>query len=233
MYTAAQVDKAVNWADMPSYLTKQFEVFVGHDVTDPVMCVKQGVDCDHDTCYEIHDQEWVVRVGVQHFLKRSEYSSQAGTVWLDGLAEVVGVEVVRTEWVPVVRVPLTAKSVEKAIEESFGREGVRYREAATSRNPTPEWEDVDLPGWKDFVEYIETNGTLLIPPIGHLPIKGFAKPDEFEALDSTELECVFTIGDQVFVKQGTWVSHDGAYWEGDVIEVKIAQKTVNHWVTVK
>ena len=230
MYTAAQVDKAVNWEGMPSYATKQFEVFVGHDIADPVMCVKQGVDCDHDTCYDTHTQEWVVRVGVQHFLKRSEYSSQAGTIWIDGLTEVETVEVPRTEWTEVKRVPLTAKFVEKAIEDSFGRDhGVRYREAATSRNPIPEWEDLDLFGWKDFVECVE-GGTLMIPKVSAMSIAGFVKPDDFEDLDSTELECPFTVGGQVFVKQGTWVSHDGAYWEGDVFEAKVAQKTVNHWV---
>lgn len=229
MYTPKQFQESIDWNMMNTWGARknssltcrlgQFEVL-------------QFGDCEHETCYETHEWMFVFGLGDQRFARNAEYSSYDGLKWVGGVFEVAPVEVVKTEWAKVEPAHWTAKDLEKALEALFDGQdhGATYRD--NYKAPEQGWGHATLGSWKEFVECME-NGALRIPAIDHRPFVGFQKSKDFEDLDSTELECAFTVGEQTFIKQGTWVSHDGAYWEGNVLEVAVAQKTVNHWVSVK
>jgi hypothetical protein len=229
MYTPKQFQESINWNTMTTWGARSNQALTCK--LGPFTVVQTG-ECDHETCYETHEWTFVFGLGEQRFAREATYSSYDGLKWSGSVYEVKPVEVVKTDWRKVETIHWKAKDLEKALEALFRGEDneVRYRD--NYKAPEQPWVHATLTSWSAFVECME-EGALLIPAIDHRPFVGFQKPNEFEDLDSTELECAFTVGDQTFIKQGTWVSHDGTYWEGDVLEVTVAQKTINHWVTVK
>lgn len=77
------LDELINWGQLR-------ERPVGFMIPDTnIEVVKNAeLECDHDTCYETHDVQLVIRVGKQYFLKEFAYSSYDGWEVKYGMMEV-------------------------------------------------------------------------------------------------------------------------------------------------
>lgn len=227
-YTPKQFQEAINWDMMTTYGARSNQALTCR--LGPFTVLQAG-ECDHETCYETHEWRFVFALGEQRFAREAEYSSYDGLKWQGSVFEVEPVEVVKTEWVKVEQVRWTAKQLADVLENTIfdGEDhGVTYKD--NYKAPEQPWAPVTIDGWGEFANYIE-NGTLRIPLLRNLPITQESRRGEFEL--SSGIECVFTIGDQKFLKTGTWVSHDGAHWErGSLSEVEVGQKTVFYWKPV-
>ena len=116
----------------------------------------------------------------------------------------------------------TAKAVEAALEEHFGDADETWYEAknwVTDRlEYYPERRVVDgrlklvIDGTDVLVEYKD----------GKMPAEGGGE----------DIWVVVQIGDQFFRKDGYYMSHDGAYWDGDLHEVKPETRPVTFYEKV-
>lgn len=228
MYTPKQFQESIDWNTMNTW---------GAQKNSSLTCrlgqfeVLQFGDCEHETCYETHEWMFVFGLGDQRFARNAEYSSYDGLKWVGDVFEVAPVEVVKTGWVLVKPAHWTAKELEKILTDLFksSAEDTTYRD--NYKAPEQDWETVTITSWAEFAEHVE-NGTLRFPALRNLPITQVSRRGEFEL--SSGVECVFTLGNQLFMKTGTWYSEAGANWSrGDLFEVEQAEKTVGYWKTVK
>jgi hypothetical protein len=126
--------------------------------------------------------------------------------------------------------PFTAQHVEQALEALFEYgQSFSFLENVSKWNPDTSPCNVEVDGWPELTEYLET-GTVRVPALGNLPITHVKTAGQFEL--SSGVQCVFKVGDQTFRKTGTYYSHDGTHWTGDLTQVVEREKTVKFWDAV-
>lgn len=99
---------------------------------------------------------------------------------------------------------LTVQQVERLLEQHFDRTGG---------------------GWYGFSSARIKRDGLNVAGLDHVEVVEFTSHDEY----NIQLQVVLDIGGRQFVKQGVWVSHDGAYWDGDFFEARQVEKVVKVW----
>lgn len=65
---------------------------------------------------------------------------------------------------------------------------------------------LDIDGITEYAEYVD----------GKMPEEGGGE----------QIYVVIKVGTQYFRKDGYYLSHDGSYWDGDVVEVRPIEKTI-------
>lgn len=94
---------------------------------------------------------------------------------------------------------------------------------------TPEEYELDHWGAWDEVGY--DNPFYIVPELGRVEVINHEGGGE----GATDLEIVWRItsledgSTRLFIKTGCWVSHDGAYWDGDFRETTQKQKVVTYY----
>ena len=118
----------------------------------------------------------------------------------------------------------TAKAVEAALAEHFEDADESWYEAEEWRENGRTWEEgkglvpadtrlkLTIDGTEELVEFKD----------GKMPAEGGGE----------EIWVVVQIGEQFFRKDGYYMSHDGAYWDGDLHEVKPETRPVTFYESV-
>lgn len=93
----------------------------------------------------------------------------------------------------------------------------KHGDEATYRNYLDSYAK-ETPDWGAGVNFIEVDGHTV------------ESVEEFGGEgQGDELWVVYRIDDQLFKKDGYWVSHDGSYWDGDFYEVEPYEITITKY----
>lgn len=77
----------------------------------------------------------------------------------------------------------------------------------------------------DWYDLMKVGKVVNVDGLGDVETVEVTNHDEY----NMQLQIVLTAGGRTFVKQGVWVSHDGAYWDGDFFEAHQVEKVVTVW----